>query len=85
MCEDFDQAVASVATMRFLVEEHVDLALNWADTIFNESLRVAALNEILSNLAMHDRTAALNYARSDSHLSPELREQLVRQLQAGNP
>jgi hypothetical protein len=81
--EDFDQAVASVATMRFLMEEHVDLALNWAGTIASEPLREATLDEIVSNWYVHDHAAALNYIQTATGLSPEARDRLQHQLKAG--
>jgi predicted phosphoadenosine phosphosulfate sulfurtransferase len=79
--EDLDQAVASVATLRSLVDEHVDVALSWASTIVNDSLRTTALSEILSNWATRDPSAALNYAQTAPGLSDEARAQLVQQLQ----
>ena len=81
--EDFDQAVASVATMHYLEDGHVDVALSWAGIIVNDSLRTAALNEIVSTWATRDRTAALKYAQSAPGLSTEARDQLVHQLQLG--
>jgi hypothetical protein len=81
--EDFDQAVASVATMHDLVEEHVDVALSWAGTIVNDSLRSQALNQIISTWALQDRAAALKYAQTAPGLSPDARDQLTQQLQLG--
>lgn len=78
--EDFDQAVASVATMRFLIDEHVDLSLSWAGTIVNESLRTAALNEILSTLALRDRAAAEKFIQTSPRIPAASREELLRQV-----
>lgn len=78
---DLDQAVASVATMRPLIEEKVDIALSWANTIYSEPLKVAALSEILSQWSTRDKPAAINYVRTLSSLAPEARQQLLKQLQ----
>jgi hypothetical protein len=83
--EDFDQAVASVATMRFLVEEHVDISLSWANSIVSEPLRTAALSEILSAWALRDRPAAMNYAQTSARVPVGIREQLLKQLSMAGP
>lgn len=78
---DLDQAVASVATMRALIEEKVEIALSWANSIYNEPLKVAALSEILSQWSTRDHAAAINYVKSLPSLAPESRQQLLKQLQ----
>lgn len=83
--EDFDQAVASVATMRFLIDEHIDLSLSWAGTIVSEPLRTAALNEIISVWSLRDPEAARKFIQSSPKLPPSAREELLRQLAAREP
>lgn len=78
---DFDQAVASVATMRFLVENRVDTALSWANSIYDPALKLTALSEIVSSWSMRDHAAAVNYISTMSGLSNEARQQLLKQLQ----
>jgi hypothetical protein len=78
---DFDQAVASVATIRFLMEERVDIALSWANSIYNEPLKLAALSEILSHWSVRDRAAATNYVKTLAGVPSEARQQLLKQLQ----
>ncbi|MBC8094625.1 MAG: hypothetical protein H7Y43_02325 [Akkermansiaceae bacterium] len=80
---DFDQAVASVATMRFLMEEHIDTALSWANSIYDSPLKIAALSEIVSYWSTHDHAGAVNYVKTVSSLTPEARQQLLKQLQPG--
>jgi len=78
---DLDQAVAAVATMRALIEEKVEIALSWANSIYNEPLKIAALSEILSQWSTRDKAAAMNYVKNLSSLAPEARQQLLKQLQ----
>ena len=79
--EDFDQAVATIATMQNLVQEHVDTALNWAERITNPLLRNATLGEIINNWASRDRAAALKYVQTSPSLSAETREQIAQEIQ----
>ena len=79
--EDFDQAVVSMATMPSLMKDNVEVSLNWANSIFNESLRTATVSQIISQWNLRDSAAALNYVQTTPDLSPDARGQLLHQLQ----
>ena len=78
--QDFDQAILSLATMPSLADEHVDLALSWANTIINLPVRSAALTLIITNWAARQPAQALGYVRS-ANIPNELRTQLLQKLQ----
>ena len=79
---DFDEAMASVATLRFLMERHVDLSLDWADNISNETLRNSTLGEIVSGWSLRDPAGALRYVRDAPGLNAETRQRLEAQIRA---
>ncbi len=79
--EDFDQAVASIATETNLMNREPTRALRWAETIFDDNVRVQSLSTILSTLATHDTPAAIAYVQNSPNLNSAQRAQLLRQLQ----
>lgn len=82
--EDFDQAIAAMVTFPEYIERHLDLALNWADTIYGVELRQEAITQIIGNWHAHDPAAALEYLRSRAKLPAAAREALLKQLQPGD-
>jgi len=79
---DFDQAIAAMATGQEFIQQHLDLALGWADTIHREELRVESIGQIISNWFAHDQNAALNYLRTAANLPADKRTALLQQLES---
>ena len=67
MGPDLDEGVASVATLDFVKPE---LAVNWAESITDEKLRSATLQDVLRNWVTVDFPAAKRFFDSTSHLEP---------------
>lgn len=78
--EDFDQAVGSIATDVNLVNREPGRALKWAETIFDETLRMQSVGAILFNWYPRDPAAATAYIESSPDLTPAQRQQLLQQL-----
>ncbi len=77
---DFDEAMASVATLRFLVEQNTELSLDWAAHISDAALRDGTIGEIVSGWSLRDPAAALLYLRDAPGLTPEVRQRLDAQI-----
>jgi len=77
---DFDQVVASLATQRSMMQQHTDMALNWATAIGDPSLKLSTLREVVSDWATRDRNATLDYIQSSRKLSEDTRAALLAHL-----
>jgi hypothetical protein len=67
MGPDLDEGVASVATLDSVNPE---LAVNWAESITDGTLRSATLQDVLRNWVTLDFPAAKRFYDSTSHLEP---------------
>lgn len=76
--EDFDQAVASIATSHGLMYQNLNLALNWAGSILDENLRTQTTGTIVSNWYATDPAGALNYVKTSPDLNARMRETLLK-------
>jgi hypothetical protein len=80
--EDYDQAVAAIATQNNFMYREPDRALRWAGTIFDDTVRMQSTSAILFSLYARDPAAAVAYIHSASNLSDEQRTQLLTQFPA---
>jgi hypothetical protein len=78
--EDFDQAVASIATTPDLANTNINLSIAWGAAILNDQLRLDTLSAIFSN--WHDRnpTAAMNYLQNATNIPVATRDELLKRL-----
>jgi len=72
--QDLDQGVESVATLNTLKPE---LAVAWAESIYNDQLRSTALTDILRNWALTDPSAARNFFETTQELQPADQQQIA--------
>jgi len=72
--QDLDQGVESVATLNTLKP---DLAVAWAESIYNDQLRSTALTDILRNWALTDPSAARNFFETTQDLQPADQQQIA--------
>jgi hypothetical protein len=77
---DFDQAISSVATSNRLLQTNISLALDWAQTIFNDGTRLQTLSQILSIYAVRDKNAARAYVES-AQIPADMKQQLLANLE----
>jgi hypothetical protein len=75
---DFDQAVAAIATSSDVMNHNVNLALGWAGTIQEESLRRKSTIAIVSTWYSNDPVSSMNYIKNSNDLSPELRQDILK-------
>lgn len=78
--EDFDQAVASLATSSNVMYQNTSLALSWAATIQNPTLRGQTTTAIVLNWYATNPSAALNYVNTAPELTNEARQELLRMI-----
>jgi hypothetical protein len=71
---DLDKGVESVATLNAI---QPDLAVNWAESIDDETLRSEALTDILHNWVLTDFTAAQKYVEGTQDLQPADRKKIA--------
>jgi len=83
--EDFDQAVASIATSYNVMNRNTNLALNWAATIQNPALRTQSVTSIVSTWYVNDAPAALNYIKNSPDVSAESRKALLKVVASMGP
>jgi hypothetical protein len=77
---DFDQPVHDIAVIASYTKGDWDTALSWANSIFDEQLRVQGLAEVLSHWSGRDHAAAAAYLETSLDLSPGIREKVREQL-----
>ena len=77
---DFDAGVAAVATREPLVTYRPDTAVNWAESIFDPTLRVQTLTRIVNEWARVDRVAAQHYAETSRAVGASDRQSLLAGL-----
>lgn len=78
--QDFDQAVASIATSNELINRNITLALGWADTIQDQSLRRESTTTVVSNWYAQNPAAALNYIKTSPDLPGDMRNDLLDKI-----
>ena len=78
--EDYDQAVAAVATQNNFMFREPDRALQWAGTIFDDTIRVQSTATILAGLYERDPTTTVAYIRQANNLTEGQRTQLLTQF-----
>ena len=78
--DDFDRAVAAIATQPQLIGSQPAVALQWAGDIIDDSVRFRCLNTVLSNLYARDPAAAAEYIRSSRDLTPDQRAEFLRRF-----
>ena len=83
--QDFDQAVASIATSHDLISRNIGLALGWADTIQNPALRRESTTTVVSNWYALNPVAALNYIKTSPELTTEIRQDLLEKIVPSAP
>jgi len=71
---DLDQGVKSVATLNTLKPE---LAVAWAESVYDDQLRSAALTDILRNWVLTDSAAARKFFETTQDLQPADQQQLA--------
>lgn len=78
--EDYDQAVAAVATQNNFMFREPDRALRWAGTIFDDTIRMQSTSAILFGLYSRDSATTVAYIRSTPNLTEVQRAQLLVQF-----
>lgn len=81
---DFEFAISAVATDRTLVENSPDLALAWATTIRNDSLRVESVAQILTQWSARNANAASAFLDGATQFTEAERAELRRRLNPGS-
>ncbi len=77
---DFDQALAALATSSNVMNRNVSLALGWAGTIQEESLRRKSTIAIVSTWYANDPVSSMHYIKNSTELSPEMRQDILKVL-----
>lgn len=80
--EDFDQAVGSIATDYNLVNREPGRALQWAATIFDDTLRARSVDAIFFNWYPRDPKGATAYLETAREFTPQQRAELLSRLHA---
>lgn len=83
--DDFDRAVAAIATQPQLMGSQPAVALQWAGDIIDDSVRFRCLNTVLSNLYSRDPATAATYVRSSQDLTPDQRAEFLRRFPSPPP
>ena len=78
--EDYDQAVAAIATQSNFMFREPDRALQWASTIFDDTIRLQSTGAILAGLYSRDPATTVTYIRNANNLTVEQRAQLLAQF-----
>ncbi len=78
--QDYDQAIQKVATMPNVVRDNPQTALAWSERIYDSSLRVNTLQQILGEMKQKDPVGAVSYARAAPNLTAAQRTQLITAL-----
>jgi hypothetical protein len=78
--EDYDQAVAAVATQNNFMFREPDHALQWTGTIFDDGLRLRTTATILAGLYSRDPSMTVAYIRGMTDVTEEQRAQLLSQI-----
>ena len=78
--EDYDQAVAAIATQSNFMFREPDRALRWASTIFDDGIRIQSTGVVLAGLYSRDPAATVAYIRGATNLTDEQRNQLLTQF-----
>lgn len=79
---DLDGAVAAIATQPFLAAHRPEVALSWAESITDASLRSHTLAAIVREWADTDRAAAARFVRASSDILGEERSDLLNLIGA---
>lgn len=79
--QDYDQAIQTVATLPNLVRDNAQTALAWSERIYDSSVRLNTLQQILSDMKQKDPVGAVSYARSAPNLTAAQRTQLLASLE----
>jgi hypothetical protein len=77
---DFDAGVAAVATREPLVTYRPDTAVNWAESIFDPTIRIQTLTRIVNEWARVDRVAARHYVETSRAVGVGDRQSLLASL-----
>ncbi len=78
--EDYDQAVAAIATQNNLMFRDPDRALQWAATIFDDTIRYQSIGAILAGVYSRDPAGTVAYIRNANNLTDDQRTQLLSQF-----
>jgi len=82
---ELDAGAAAVALEPAVGTVRPDVAVGWAESITNPTLRSSTVAEVVRAWASHDLAAAWNYAESSSSLIVADRAALLQELQATSP
>lgn len=82
---ELDAGTAAVASLPRLVNSHPDIAVSWAESISNETLRSETLANIIREWAAKDRAAAKKYAESAKDILPGDKNNLTEFFQQTPP
>lgn len=77
---DFDQAVESIATHHAMLDREPARAVQWAATIFNDTLRANSLRTAISAWYPMDPIAATEYLKSSPDFTPEESDAFLARL-----
>ena len=77
---ELDGGAAKLATSPFLVENQMETALSWANSVTDPEQRSIVLVDIVQQWAKRDPEAARAYADKLRDLQPAYREQLMKSL-----
>ncbi len=80
---DLDSGVAAVASLPSLVSQRPEIAIGWAESIADPTLRASTLTAVARLWSERDPDGARRYLQSASSLSAEEREALTRGLATG--
>jgi hypothetical protein len=78
--QDFDQAVAAIATSNNLITRDINLALSWAGTIQDPAIRRDSTTTVVGNWYAQNPAAALNYIKTSPDLTMETRKDLLAKI-----
>lgn len=82
--EDYDQAVAAVATQNNFMFREPERALLWAGTIFDDTVRMQSTRAILFGLYERDPASTVAYIRNSPNFTEAQRVQLLAQFPPKN-
>jgi len=80
-----DSVVRSMAGSPKLVQDHPDLAVAWANTIFDDDIRLQTMGLIVTQWMESNPLAANEFLKTTKDLTPEMVEQIRKNLAIRTP
>lgn len=79
--QDYDQAIHTLSTLPNLVRDQAPTALAWSERIYDNNLRMTAVQQILGEMKVKDPVGAVTYARNAPNFTQLQRTQLLNGLE----